>query len=152
MSKTKKEIDKELMYKKLMPSAPKGARMQADEPEENAAPAEELLGEARGEPGHRSKCPRKVSVPSMDSRSADVVNVMEGAVLGKLDDMLSRFRCCRCDRCKKDIVALALNKLPPKYRVVTDGRPELDPDPQMNAQVVAALIQAVIQVRKNPRH
>lgn len=150
MSRTKKEIDKELMYKKLMPSGPKNMRM-PEPAEENAVQPAETPANSFEEP-RRPKGPRKVSVPSMDSRSADVVNIMEDAVLGKLDETLSRFRCCRCDRCKKDIVALALNKLPPRYQVVTAGSPELDLDPQMNAQVISALIQAVVQVRAKPRH
>jgi hypothetical protein len=88
----------------------------------------------------------------MDNRRTAVVNTMEAAVLGKLDSVLERFSCCRCDRCKKDIVALALNKLPPRYKVLAEGQPQPDLDPQTNAQVVAAMIQAVIKVRANPRH
>lgn len=155
MARTKREIDKELMYKKLMPSEPKmflapDGEAAPDDPDPAADPAE-------GEPAsfavsHRVPRPRKVSVPTMDSRKTEVINVMEAVVLEKLDSVLSRFQCCCCDRCKKDIVALALNKLPPKYRVLLEGQPPPEIDPQLNAQVVTAMIQAVIQVRAKPRH
>lgn len=151
MSKTKSEIDKELMYKKLMPSAVRTVRPREPEPElprrETAAPPP-----VPSAPSQKAPEPRRIAVPTLDSRQTVVVNTMEACVLGKLDDVLERFSCCRCDRCKKDIIALALNKLPPRYMVLAEGQPEPDISPQINAQVVAAMIQAVIRVRSHPRH
>lgn len=154
MPRSKKEIDKELMYRKLMPSQPRRG------PEEEPGPAGGAAAALQTEPGparisppaRRVPEPHKVSVPSLENHQTEVVNVMESAVLSKLESVLSRFQCCRCDRCKKDIVALALNKLPPKYMVLTDGQQPPDIDPQTNAQVVTAMIQAVIRVRAKPRH
>lgn len=156
MARTKKEIDKELMYKKLMPSGPRTIKTTIENSSpEASAPAEqpaEAAPAAPVSPVHKPFEPRRVSVPAMDNQQMVVVNSMEALVLGKLDSVLERFSCCRCDRCKKDIVALALNKLPPKYRVLAEGQPQPDIDAQTNAQVVTAMIQAVIKVRANPRH
>ncbi|QAT51035.1 hypothetical protein EQM14_15365 [Caproiciproducens sp. NJN-50] len=157
MPRSKKEIDKELMYKKLMPSQSKQRQpMEETEPVNEAAAAQGTdAGEAseRETPvRHRTPEPHKISVPSLDSRQTEVVNIMEGIVLSKLDSVLSRFQCCRCDRCKKDIVAMALNKLPPKYMVLSSGQVPPDIDAQTNAQVVTAMIQATIRVRAKPRH
>lgn len=158
MAKTKKEIDKETMYKKLMPSGPRAAKIAAP-----AAPAPVSAGKPEAQPEtparqpsvptlHRPAQPRKVSVPFMDNQRTVVVNAMEAAVLEKLDTVLARCQCCRCDRCKKDIVALALNKLPPKYMVLSDGQSVPDADAQTNAAIITAMIQAVIKVRSSPRH
>ena len=117
-----------------------------------AAPVEDVLPVLQEEPPHKTMEPRKLSVPAMDNHHTVVVNTMETVVLSKLESVLARFQCCRCDRCKKDIVALALNKLPPKYRVMPESAPLPDLDTQENAQIVTALIQAVIQVRAKPRH
>ena len=154
MARTKKEIDKELMYKKLMPSALRSVKALAEEPApESAAPVEQVLyGQGVSPAPHKKPAGREVSVPALDNKQMVVTNVMESAVLGKLDSVLERFTCCRCDRCKKDIVALALNKLPPKYMVLPGNLPPPDLDPQMNAQVVTAMIQAVLRVRQSPRH
>lgn len=154
MARTKKEIDKELMYKKLMPSEPKMFLSPAEAAPDGPGPAADPAGEGTGSfaAKHRVPKPRKVTVPTMDSRKTEVINVMEAVVLEKLDSVLSRFQCCCCDRCKKDIVALALNKLPPKYKVLPEGEPPPDIDPQLNAQIVTAMIQAVIKVRAKPRH
>lgn len=157
MAKTKKEIDKETMYKKLMPSGPKAARTAPSVPA--PAPAgtpgaqpETTVRQAAVPALHRPAQPRKVSVPFMDNQRTVVVNAMEASVLDKLDAVLARCQCCRCDRCKKDIVALALNKLPPKYMVLSDGQPAPDADAQTNAAIITAMIQAVIKVRNSPRH
>lgn len=157
MPRSKKEIDKELMYKKLMPSQSR-QRVPLDEVESVNEAAAALRADADEMPAqeaaapHRTPEPHKISVPALDSRQTEVVNIMEGIVLGKLDSVLSRFQCCRCDRCKKDIVALALNKLPPKYMVLSRGQVPPDIDAQTNAQVVTAMIQAAIRVRAKPRH
>lgn len=155
MARTKKEIDKELMYKKLMPSGPRNVKPSA----ESAAPEVPVKSEetesipAVGASAvHKPPEPRRVTVPALDNQQMIVVNAMEAVVLSKLESVLERFSCCRCDRCKKDIVALALNKLPPKYMVLAEGQPQPDLDPQTNAQVITAMIQAVIKVRANPRH
>ena len=152
MAKTKNEIDKELMYKKLMPSAVRSALIQ--EPETEPLHDSEPAQEPAPMPAQTKKvpAPHRITVPTFDNRQTSVVNTMEYCVLSKLDEVLERFSCCRCDRCRKDIIALALNKLPPKYMVLAEGEPQPDVTPQLNAQVVTAMIQAVIKVRAHPRH
>jgi competence protein ComFB len=157
LARTKREIDKELMYKKLMPSARAAREQEASTPPESGSPAPIPSAPAVSPPpapatAQKPPEPHRLAIPSLDNRQMVVVNTMESCVLGKLDEVLERFSCCRCDRCKKDIVALALNKLPPKYMVLADGQPEPDIDAQTNAQIVAAMIQAVIKVRAHPRH
>lgn len=157
MARTKKEIDKDLMYKKLMPTGPKTVKAAVQEmveeetPSSVSAPAEHPVAE---EPlsQHRTIVRREIGVPSMDTQPTILVNAMEGIVLEKLDSVLARFKCCKCDRCKKDIVAMSLNKLPAKYMVLMDGQPAPDVDAQTNAQILTAMIQSVLSVRAHPRH
>ncbi len=44
-----------------------------------------------------------------------VVNVMESVVIERLDSLLADADCCKCERCKGDMLAMALNSLKPKY-------------------------------------
>ena len=157
MAKTKSEIDKELMYKKLMPSGPKTVKSAQDSVNLafNVPTTQvDLPQTVKEEPfnQHNTIVRREVGVPSMDTQPTILVNTMEDIVLEKLDSVLARFKCCKCDRCKKDIVAIALNKLQPKYMVVVEGQPIPDVGAQTNAEVVTAMIQAVIAVRAKPRH
>lgn len=152
MAKSKNEIDKELMYKKLMPSAGFGNKEEEHFhiDEQDVKAATELLDKPLI--NHKTVMTRQVGVPFMDNQPTILVNVMENIVLEKMESVLSRFKCCKCDRCKKDIVALTLNKLPPKYMVIVEGQPTPDIDTQTNAMVITAMIQAVIAVRDKPRH
>lgn len=160
MAKAKKDIDKELMYKKLMPSGPKAVKVT---PQEDAAAEEVEVSAPAAQPParmpmqeplnqHRAVVRREGGVPFMDAQPTILVNTMENIVLEKLESVLSRFQCCKCDRCKKDIVAIALNKLSPKYKVLSEAQSVSYIDPQTSAEVVTALIQAVLAVRSHPRH
>mgnify|MGYP003782426809 CR=1 FL=1 len=81
-----------------------------------------------------------------------LVNIMEDLVAQRLDDVMEKFRCCRCKRCRMDVTAMALNRLEPKY--VAYDRHQLKDllNRQDGAQVVTALIHATIAVKAKPRH
>lgn len=85
----------------------------------------------------------------------EVRNHMEDVVNHILDEMLSRSNTCGCDTCKKDIIAYALNHLPPKYAVTNKGElffrlSEFTQQFEIDVQVV--LVEAIITISKNPRH
>ena len=48
-------------------------------------------------------------------------NIMEIVVEEKLDEMFKSYDGCKCDRCRADIMALALNNLQPRYAVSNQG-------------------------------
>lgn len=154
MARTKKDIDKDLMYKMLMPSGSRTAKASQDAESPSGLSDEQNTRAALEEPlnQHKTIMRREVGVAFMDTQPTILVNTMESIVLEKLESALARFQCCKCDRCKKDIVAMALNKLPTKYMVLQEGQPTPDIDPQTNAQVVTAVIQAILAVRAHPRH
>lgn len=82
-------------------------------------------------------------------------NYMENIVSSTTDDILKLLNICKCDKCRLDIIALALNELPPKYIVTEKG--ELysklnELENQFGIDVQAAIIKAALQVGKNPKH
>jgi len=84
-------------------------------------------------------------------------NYMEDAVRSILENMLEKksYTGCKCSRCRLDIMAYALNQLPPKYVVTRKGETftrisELAS--QFETDVVVALSKAIRQVGKNLRH
>ncbi len=83
-------------------------------------------------------------------------NYMEEAVDTTLEEILAKKDdVCKCDRCKLDIKALALNHLPPKY-VVTDIGYVYTKANELAAQfktdITVAITNALKTVSKNPRH
>ena len=82
-------------------------------------------------------------------------NLMEDIVLRHVDSMMAADGGCCCEACRSDVVAYALNHLPPRYVASDKGRMlvELDSyEAQFRTDVVAALSNAIRLVRDNPRH
>lgn len=84
-------------------------------------------------------------------------NLMENVVWQRLDEVLndSKEDGCRCDLCRMDMAALALNELPARYVVTQRGETYSKADIleiQRYVDVVAAVTKAAKLVRKNPRH
>jgi len=82
-------------------------------------------------------------------------NVMEMLVVQKLDEMWDALDGCKCDKCKMDIIACALNHLDPKYVVTKEGELyarlcELSNEHEV--EITIALAKAIKMVRENPKH
>lgn len=86
----------------------------------------------------------------------NLINTMEQAVIAQLEEIQDRFpNICFCERCRNDILALALNRLPPRYIVSEKGRvyaQTAELRQQYCTDITVALIQAITTVQANPRH
>lgn len=82
-------------------------------------------------------------------------NYMEAIVMNAMDDILKDINMCKCDKCRLDIAAKALNDLPPQY-VVTEKGEVYSKIKQLQTQfevdVIAAITKAAILVKRNPMH
>lgn len=83
-------------------------------------------------------------------------NCMEDIVLQLLDEVLKlRSDVCDCERCRADIVAIALNKLPPRYVGSESGQVYIKAeqfDNQYRSDIISALLEGINKVSKNKRH
>lgn len=82
-------------------------------------------------------------------------NYMEELVIKKTDDLLKLMNICRCEKCRLDIVAIALNELPTRYVVSEKG--ELytklnELEQQFEIDVETAIVKAAVLVSRNPKH
>ncbi|MGO5115106.1 late competence development ComFB family protein [Candidatus Avoscillospira sp. LCP25S3_F1] len=82
-------------------------------------------------------------------------NLMEDIVVQNAITMMQVRDCCTCDACTSDVVAYALNHVPPRYVATRKGQMlakisgyEL----QYKADVVAAICEAIEVVKNSPRH
>lgn len=191
MARLKKDIDRELMYKKILPTAvssqavaaPAGMQeedrpyerqipaqmtvsitepvkvvmaMTEDEPAESPADIPEeapMQGDgsiAQSEPVfepalEQTQQPQAAAEPAL-------VNLMEGFLEKRMDDALEKFKCCTCERCRNDILAMALNKLPALYVIEEDADLRDLYERERSAQVATALVQAILAVKAHPAH
>ncbi|AEX84648.1 Late competence development protein ComFB [Marinitoga piezophila KA3] len=86
-----------------------------------------------------------------------ITNVMEHIVEEITNEMFAmpNIDMCICDRCRADVIALALNHLHPKYVVTEKGRlySELQNYTfQTRAEVLTEVLKAMEKVKEHPSH
>ncbi len=86
------------------------------------------------------------------SSEPPLVNLMEAFVEKRLDAAMKKFKCCTCERCRKDVLAFTLNKLPPLYVIEDDPDIRDLHERERAAQVATALVQAILAVKAHPSH
>ena len=82
-------------------------------------------------------------------------NLMEILLEELFDEMREQLDCCTCEVCRSDIIALALNHLPPRYVCTPAGEMITKLDqivPQNKTDAMKALIQAAKVIRDTPHH
>jgi competence protein ComFB len=85
-----------------------------------------------------------------------LVNVMEILVNDTIEDILkTNDNLCKCQRCKLDIAAIALNKLPASYVVTLEGEVLLRTGAlkqQFKVDIIRGVTEAIGIVSKRPHH
>ncbi len=83
-------------------------------------------------------------------------NILKDEVLFILDNVLKDMDdVCKCQQCRLDIAAIALNNLKPKYVVTEKGYVFSKTDslkPQFSTDIITEITKAIDIVRNNPRH
>jgi competence protein ComFB len=81
---------------------------------------------------------------------------MEDVVQDELELLLAeRENICKCQKCKYDMMVMALNRLPPQYVITNRGRlytKLTEQEAQFKADVVKELTKAIMKVGRNPQH
>lgn len=198
MAATKKDIDKEKMFNKIMPSGAKkhnstGPRgdlsRRFDDPVHNrrysetpsepevepddeyseideyvqrvnnqqqasAKPTKEQLINMADEYIESSTAAKNAGLhtPFEDAKRTVMVNIREKMVLEKLDAAFEKFNCCTCYCCKQDVTAMALNNLKPKYVIAAIDDMDKIIAKEDYSEVTAAIMKAILEVKKHPRH
>ncbi len=88
--------------------------------------------------------------------SLPVRNMMEVYVFDIIDEYLKNDpMVCQCDLCRNDMIAYALNQLPPKYVVTLEGEVWTKVKlltPQNQTDVMTSLGKAINVIGKKRRH
>ena len=82
-------------------------------------------------------------------------NMMEDILEMEYDALKGSFGTCTCDRCRNDVIAYALNHMPPRYVVNVSGSVMVKLESwrqQGLTDVRAALTRAAMLVGEKPRH
>jgi competence protein ComFB len=86
----------------------------------------------------------------------ELKNYMESLVWQHIDEVMAgRREVCQCEHCRYDIVALALNFLPPRYVVTAKGETWAKVkalEQQFYVDILTALTNAITLVKARPHH
>lgn len=83
------------------------------------------------------------------------LNIMENLVLDYMKDIIPKTGVCSCERCIKDILAISLNNLPPKYIVTDKGKLMSLVDVyryQYSISIMTEITKACFIVKNSPNH
>lgn len=152
MAKSRRELDKDLMFQKIMPAIadnPFSTVYNANHSNENATPEEQSNHDAFQMLRKKVFSSTYMCDPGTE---ISVINVMENLVLGYLDSAMKKFNVCNCDKCKCYVVAYALNIAEPKYVAGTQEELRQAESEVPQKAITDALIKAVISLRTNPQH
>lgn len=82
-------------------------------------------------------------------------NVTEIIIEQKLEALLKNSDCCKCSRCRDDIMCYALNRMKPKYVSTTVGELFNKASSlaiEQEVEVTKVITMAIQVVEENPRH
>ena len=121
MAKSKRELDKDLMFQKILPAI-------ADNPFSTVYQTNHIGDTATEEEKNNHDAFQALRKKVFSStymcepeNEISVINIMENLILGYLDSAMKKFNVCTCDKCKCYVVAFALNSAESKY---VSGTPE----------------------------
>ncbi|MDD3428666.1 MAG: late competence development ComFB family protein [Oscillospiraceae bacterium] len=156
MAKTKKEIDKELMYKKIMPTASSvssDSTIKIITGNTAALQEEPTVQQTENTPALTKAESQDIALTTkLSLESTKVINLMEGLVEARMDAAMQKFSCCTCDKCRNDVAAITLNKLAPCYVIEENPILRDEMDRKRAAEVATALVQAILVVKARPSH
>ena len=123
---------------------------------------DDAQSKAQESPSHTSAGPSESTDEKADtmkhpdpSNATVIANVMELLVEEMAEKYIVLFGLCPCEQCRKDVIALSLNHLPPKYVVMPQRiiRPRLAMyESRFSATITAQILYACKEVLENPRH
>ncbi|NQX71795.1 hypothetical protein BC351_21570 [Paenibacillus ferrarius] len=83
-------------------------------------------------------------------------NAMETIVVNMFDEFSKSYELkCDCNKCKEDMLALVLNKIPPRYTSSEKGQLFIKGmyiNPQLQSDVMRELMEAAIIVEHHQHH
>ncbi len=138
----KKTFDTESMYKKIMPSG-------------NSQASSEIKA-SDSEPESSAKISaEKKEVQIVVEDMSIPQNIMVYIVRDKMNMVMEKMECCKCEKCKADIFTRVLNQLTPKYKSGTKEEIEEEAekfDSAAGLEVTTIVLHEVLELRKNPHH
>lgn len=91
----------------------------------------------------------------MDNKSNMLMNCLEDLVRIRVKELMEESDICQCEKCRRDVCAIVLNSLDPRY--VTTEKGLLfsllsATDTQYKTDLTVSIVQAIKIVKEAPQH
>lgn len=147
-----KGFDKEYIFNLIMPTAPEPAEEPEEVPAQPEPEAPEEAEDALAALREQINRPPSPVTQMRPAKSLVLVNLAEQLVADRLDAVFEKFNCCRCDKCRHDVAAIALNAIQPQYVVAAPEEIPALLEAADTKEIPGALVKAILQVKGNPKH
>ena len=80
------------------------------------------------------------------------INVTEEVLYSKLNEMIAKFKCCSCEKCRQHIVLQVLNSVKPEYVYKKPSEVKKLIAENNYVDINQPLIRAILETKSNPPH
>lgn len=148
-----KGFDKEYIFNLIMPTSQEPVEEEPEEaPEQPEPEAPEEAPDSLAALREQINRPISPVTQLRPAKSLVLVNLAEQLVADRLDAVFEKFKCCRCDKCRHDVAAIALNAIQPQYVVATPEEIPALLEAADAREISGALVKAILQVKSSPKH
>jgi hypothetical protein len=153
---SKREINKELMFNKIMPTRLLDNFDNFDDFDEDSTKDfyTTLTQDENNQVDIIDNNASNISEIKKTDNTNQIVltNIIEKIVMSKIDRALEKFKICKCYFCKQQIIARTLNELMPKYVLLKEDEIDEFVANEDDTEVVSMLVKTIINVKSNPIH
>ncbi len=153
---SKREINKELMFNKIMPTRLLDNFDNFDDFDEDSTKDfyTTLTQDENNQVDIIDNNTSNISEIKKTDNTNQIVltNIIEKIVMSKIDRALEKFKICKCYFCKQQIIARTLNELMPKYVLLKEDEIDEFVANEDDTEVVSMLVKTIINVKSNPIH
>ncbi len=153
---SKREINKELMFNKIMPTRLLDSFDNFDDFDEDSTKDfyTTLTQDENNQVDIIDNNASNISEIKKTDNTNQIVltNIIEKIVMSKIDRALEKFKICKCYFCKQQIIARTLNELMPKYVLLKEDEIDEFVANEDDTEVVSMLVKTIINVKSNPIH
>ena len=139
-------------------AAPQTEAVEPDVEEAAEEMAAESEAEAASEEAETEPVEKEEEKPDLSKRAYRMMNVMERLLANmepEMENEMRQYGVCMCDRCRADVQALVLTKMPAKYVIVdsTNVSPIVGYyEGRYKTAMFTEILKACVTVKEKPRH
>ncbi len=105
-----------------------------------------------GMPGSMADQNSANSQISVDTDEVKLINIIEYVVEARIDNTMTTFKCCKCDKCRKAVTLKVLNQTTPEYVYMRPSEVMALISGSNYKNLNQPIIRSILEIKANPPH